>query len=299
MAQKKVSFHNNSLATGMRAYYRLAKPGIIYGNILTVIGGFLLAAHGRLQMVALIAVIFGSALIIGCGCVLNNLLDQDIDRLMQRTRQRALVTGQIPQRHAVTYAAVLGVGGFAILSGFTNQTTVIVGLIGLISYVIVYGYAKRHTVHGTLIGSIAGSVPIVAGYTAARGHIDGGGALLALILAAWQMAHFYGIALYRSEDYKAAHIPVMPLIKGVKTTERQIIIYIILFIISCSLLTIFDYAGYTFLIVMSGLGVTWLVRSVRSRSSLTPAVWGRQVFFFSLIVILGLSVMLSVGSVAI
>jgi len=170
-----------------------------------------------------------------------------------------------------------------------------IGLVGFIDYIVFYGASKRRSVYGTLVGSISGSTPIVAGYVAVTGSLDAAALLLFLIMVFWQMAHFYGIALYRASDYEAAHIPVLPVARGYVETKTQIQIYIILFIIANVLLTGLGYTGYTFLAVMLTVGFMWLLRSWRPTTEETAAVWGRQIFFFSLIVVLALSIMLAVG----
>ena len=280
-----------------RSYYQLTKPGIIYGNALTVAGGFLLAAKGHVDIWLFISVILGSSLVIASGCVFNNYLDRTIDKQMQRTKKRALVIGTITTRSALTFGMILGIIGFAVLSLYTNLTTVFVGLVGIIFYVIIYGYVKRRSVYGTIVGSVSGAAPVVAGYTAVTGHLNLGALLLFIILATWQMPHFYAIAMYRAKEYKAAGVPVLPLVKGMQTTKLQISFYIVAFVTACALLTLFHYAGYSFLVIMVALGVAWLYRGFSGLKTLDDAQWGRKMFLFSLIVISGLSVMLSVGSI--
>jgi len=282
---------------GFKDYYQLTKPGIIYGNVLTTAASFLFASRGHIHFGLFLAIMLGSSLTIASGCVFNNYLDRGIDIEMSRTKKRALVTGLISPRSALIYATLLGLAGFSTLIAFTNGVTALVGLTGFIFYVIVYGYFKRRSVHGTVVGSVSGAVPVVAGYTAVAGHLGVGALLLFMIMATWQMPHFYGIAMYRAKEYGAAHIPVLPLVKGMRSAQRYTLVYIGLYLVACSLLTIFGYAGYSFLIVMLGLGATWLYRSLKLLNNGDYPLWGRKTFLFSLIVLLGFSVMLSVGSI--
>lgn len=282
----------------IRRYYSLTKPGVLYGNALTVAAGYFLAAQGNIDIVLFLAVFIGSSLIIASACVINNYLDQDIDAIMDRTKKRALVSGDIKGYRAVIFSVVLGVLGVAILALYTNTLVVVLGLIGFITYVIFYGMlSKRLSTHGTLVGSISGAIPILAGYCAASGVIDIGAVLVFTILFAWQFPEFYSIAIYRSKEYKAAGIPVLPVVKGLKRTKIEIVIYTIIFVISCLLLTVFDYVGYAYFVVMASLGLYWLWLAIKGLYVTDSDRWARKMFGFSMITILGLCIMLAVGPV--
>ncbi|MDB5175972.1 MAG: heme synthase [Candidatus Saccharibacteria bacterium] len=280
----------------LRAYYQLAKPGIIRGNILSATAGFLLAAQGHINFATLLATLVGLALIIGAACVVNNCYDRDIDTHMARTNKRSLVTGEISLASALWYAIILLILGIAILATWTNIVTLLVGLAGFIAYVVIYTPAKRLTVHSTLLGSISGAMPIVGGYTAVTGSLDMAAFLLFAIMTVWQMPHFYGIALYRLKDYTTAKLPVLPVVKGAAHTRLQIIGYIMLFILACAGLTIFGYAGYSYLIIMLVLGAAWLRLALRPIASIPDGSqkWGKQVFLFSLISLTTFCILVSV-----
>lgn len=282
----------------MHAYYRLVKPGIIYGNSLNVAAGFLLAAGvaRHFDVWRLLAVLVGSALIIGAGCVFNNYIDRGIDHKMARTKKRALVTGTLSVRAALIYGTVLLVAGFLALYLFTNMVTILVGALGFIFYVVFYSLGKRYTVHGTLIGSVSGAIPPVAGYTAIAGEINAGAIILFLILVTWQMPHFYAIAIYRLKDYTNAGLPVWPAKKGIHSTKVQITAYVVAFIVACCLMTAYGYTGVTYLLGAVGLGLVWLVKALSGFRAQDDAQWARKLFFFSLIVTLGIDLLLSVGA---
>jgi heme o synthase len=282
----------------IKRYYSLTKPGVLYGNALTVAAGYFLAAQGDIDIALFLAVFVGSSLIIASACVINNFLDQDIDAIMDRTKKRALVSGEIKGYRAVIFSITLGVIGIAILALYTNTLVVLLGLIGFITYVVFYGMlSKRLSTHGTLVGSISGAVPILAGYCAASGAIDIGAILVFIILFAWQFPEFYSIAIYRSKEYKAAGIPVLPVIKGLRRTKIEILIYTIVFVSSCLLLTVFGYVGYIYFAVMASLGLYWIWLAIKGFYAADSDRWARQMFGFSMITILGLCVMLSVGPV--
>jgi protoheme IX farnesyltransferase len=119
----------------LKTYYALTKPGIIYGNALTVAGGFFLAAKGHASVGLFLATLGGACLVMASGCVFNNWLDRDIDSKMPRTKKRALVEGIVSARSALIFATVLGLIGISLLAAFTNWLTVIIGLLGLLFYV--------------------------------------------------------------------------------------------------------------------------------------------------------------------
>ncbi|MDB5182669.1 MAG: cyoE [Candidatus Saccharibacteria bacterium] len=279
-----------------KKYYQLTKPGIIYGNILTATAGFLLASRHHIDVLLLLETLAGTSLIIGSGCVFNNYMDRGIDAKMARTKKRALVQETIPVANALLFGSIIGLIGFCILSVFTSTLVFYIGLIGFIDYVVLYGYFKRRSVHGTLVGSISGATPILAGYCAARGHFDSGAAIVFLIMAVWQMPHFYGIAMYRFKDYKAAGIPVLPVAKNMRAAKLQTLVYIIGFIVACALLTLYSYTGYIFLGVMVIVSLMWFIKGIRLYNIKEDSLWGRKMFLFSLIVVMTLSAMLSVGA---
>jgi heme o synthase len=279
------------------AYYELTKPGIIYGNALTASAGFLLASKWHISLRSFFAMLIGTSLVIASACVFNNYIDRGIDHVMARTKKRALVKGDIEPRNAITYAIILGVLGFALLIAYSNILVVYIGITAFVDYVILYGISKRHTTYSTLVGSISGSAPIVAGYVAARGHFDLGAALLFLIMTCWQMPHFYAIGMFRADDYAAAHLPILPVKKGMHRAKISIVSYIVAFNIAILLLTLYGYAGWVYAIIMLSLGLVWLYRGIRGFKAPDDKKWARKMFFFSLIVIMALSATLSVGSI--
>jgi protoheme IX farnesyltransferase len=282
----------------IKRYYSLTKPGVLYGNALTVAAGYLLAAQGAIDFRLFLAVFVGSSLIIASACVLNNYLDQDIDAIMERTKKRALVAGEIKGYQAVIFSVTLGVIGLVLLIAYTNLLVAVLGIIGFVTYVVFYGMlSKRLSIHGTLVGSISGAIPILAGYCAVAGVIDVGAVLVFIILFAWQFPEFYSIAIYRSKEYKAAGIPVLPVVKGLRRTKIEILIYTVVFVLASLMLTIFEYTGMIYFGVMLAFGSYWIWLALKGFSTTDSDRWARQMFGFSMIIILGLCVMLSVGPV--
>lgn len=293
----------------IRTYALLAKPGIVFGNLATTIAAFLLASYttspgkvdwGLLEMTAL-----GLAGVIGSACVFNNAIDRQADQLMARTKSRALAAGSVSLQSALFFAVVLGSIGLALLAFYANLLAAGIAVFGFFVYVAMYSFWKYRTAYATLVGSVAGALPPVIGYCAASRCLDVGAALLFLILVLWQMPHFFAIALYRSEEYAAASIPVWPLEKGTRKTKIQMLLYTAAFLAAAPLLSVCGYTGRIYLIASLVLGLAWLLLCARGfkaqsgKPSEKPneKQWARQMFFLSLAVVMALSLLLALDAV--
>lgn len=281
--------------TTLRRYYLLSKPGIIRANVLSAVAGYLYASMFNIDALTIASLLVGITLVIAGACAYNNYLDKSIDARMQRTSKRGLVTGDISAAKALWYATIVTVSGLAALIATQNRLTVILIVVAFVDYVVLYGWAKRKSVHGTLVGCISGALPLVAGYTAVTNRLDIQAWLLFALMTAWQMAHFYAIALHRLKDYKAAHIPVMPAVYGVPVTKLQTIMYIVAFVGLTGSLVLWGDLGVIGGVILGGLGVWWLFRALSLYSSAPSDKWGLQVFIASLAVITGMSVTLAFG----
>ncbi|MBL8159520.1 protoheme IX farnesyltransferase [Candidatus Saccharibacteria bacterium] len=283
----------------MKNYYLLTKPGIVYGNALSAVGGFFLGAAGVVDFGVFAAMLFGISLVIASACVFNNYLDQGIDAKMLRTKGRALVSGEVSGTAALVFGTILGVIGFSLLYKYTTYWALYLAAIGWFVYVVLYGVSKRRSVHGTLVGSISGSMPIVVGYTAATNQFDLTAWLLFAIMTAWQMPHFYAISLFRRNDYAQAELPVLAVVKSRLVVKQYIAVYIILFWLACVGLWAVGGAGFVFIGAMSVISLLWArlaLQGLRSRTASAQAdeTWARKVFGQSLRALLVLCVVISV-----
>lgn len=269
----------------LRTYYYLTKPGIVYGNLLAAGAGFFIGAQRHLAPFLLAQTLVGIGLVIASACVINNYIDRGIDASMARTKRRGLASGRVSAPIALAYAALLGMTGFLILWFFTNALTIGVGVIGFVDYVAVYALAKRLSRHGTLIGSLSGSVPLVAGYTAVTDRLDGGALILFLIMTFWQMPHFYAIAIRRLADYRAAGLPVLPAVKSRHTVKVQMVLYVAGFAAAAMALTAFGYTGYLYLVVMGLYAAGWLWLTAAGFRAADDQVWAKRVFLYSLVML--------------
>ncbi len=271
--------------SSIKTYYYLTKPGLIYGNILTIIAGYLYGAIVRPELGTLIGVAVGGALVMASGTVINNIHDRTMDLHMKRTKERALVTGAITPQQASVYATLLAMLGLTTLALATNPLTLGLGLMGLVFYAGIYTYAKPRTVHATLIGTIPGAVPILAGYAAATNRIDASFWIFFALMAFWQMVHFYAIATFRMKEYKAAGVPVITVVKGVKIAKFLMAVFVAGYLVSILLLAYLGYAGFIYLAIMGPLAVWWSVVTIRGFGAKDDAAWARKVFFTSLILL--------------
>lgn len=282
-------------------YYSLAKPGVLYGNVLTAAAGFLFASPGRVDWFLFTAVCIGTSLVIASACVLNNVLDRDIDTVMERTRKRATVTGTVQAGRAVAYSVLLGVAGVAVLAAWTNPLVVAVGLGGYLAYVVLYGMlSKRKSVHGTLVGSISGAAPILGGYLGARGAFDAGAAIAFLMLFLWQLPAFYSISIYRQGEYAKAGVPVISVVRGPARAKVQILLYTIAFTVVALLPQVFGLAGWGYtagmgLLCLGWIGLGWIGLGVRGQAGDAEAAWARRMFRYALVVLMSLSIMMALG----
>ncbi len=273
-------------------YYLLTKPGIVLGNLVTFAAGFLLASKGEINLKLFFVTLLGLALTMASACVFNNYIDRQLDKKMQRTKNRSLVTGLIAGRNAIAFAIALGLLGALILLLYTNPITLGVTAIGYFVYVVLYSLWKSKTIYGTAIGSIAGAVPPVVGYCAVSNQLDLGALILFTMLVLWQMPHFFSIALSHFDDYKAANIPVLPVKKGLLRTKVHMLLYIVAFILVAILLTLFNYTGYIYLLATMIFGFMWLALSIQGFQNNNTQKWGRQMFGLSLLTIMSISIII-------
>lgn len=279
-----------------RSYLQLIKPGITLSNTLSGVAGFFLAASVvQFSWTAMIGAIGGIALVIASACVVNNIIDRDIDKRMKRTSKREVASGTINVPKAIVFSVGLGLAGFILLFTLTNLLTFILGAIAYVWYVVIYGVAKRTTPFSTLIGGVPGALPPMAGYTALTGTIDLAAVLLFAILFFWQLPHFYAISIFRKDDYASANLPVWAVRYGIKSAKAQIFISVVLYAISVSLLTVFGYTGIVYLVLSSALSIYWIYKGTVLYNKKDDVKWAKTMFGISLLVLLAIIALISIG----
>lgn len=275
-----------------RDFLSLTKPGIIFGNLVSAAGGLFLGGKGHADPAILSATLLGIALSIGGGCSLNNLIDRDIDALMQRTKNRPLPQGRIPDLQALLFGLGLSCAGIFVLLVYASPLAAWVTFGGLFVYVVLYSLMSKRTKYGTWVGSLSGAVPPLAGYCAASGRLDAPGLILFATFALWQLPHAYAIAVLHIKDYEKASIPVLALVRGVDGIKRNMPFYVGAFTL-CALLLFFASAtGWAYLAVTLLLGASWIRAALRARRG-DDRSWAKQSFAWSIAAVMALSLMMS------
>jgi heme o synthase len=268
----------------LKDFLALIKIGIVNSNLITTFTGVWLALHftGQRFLNNLDLVFFaliGSSLIIAGSCSLNNFIDRDIDPLMERTKARPTVTGKIQPN----WVLVLGISLIVIGLGFLLLTTVsamILGLAGVICYVGLYSmWTKRLYVSNTIIGSISGAVPPLIGWAAIDGNLHPVAWSLFLIMFVWQPPHFYALAMRRVEEYRAAGIPMLPVVKGFKTTKLHIVLWVAALL---PLPLLLQKLGLSFLVLATMLNIGWLLIGLYGFKMKDDIKWAKLMFVYSL-----------------
>lgn len=279
----------------MNAYLQIIKPGIIFGNLISIIGGFLFASKGNINYFLFFIISLSISLIIASGCVFNNYIDCDIDKKMERTKNRVLVKGLIKSYISIFYAMFLGFLGFTLLYFNINLLSMLLAIIGFIIYVGVYSiYMKRYSIYSTIIGSFSGAMPPIISYCSVTNKFDIGACILFCIFSLWQIPHAYSIFIFRLSDYKSINIPILPIVKGILITKHYIIFYIILFTIFSLLLKLSGYVGYQYLLIIMILCFFWLSIACYGYKTKDDIVWARKLFIFSIIIIFIFNIMISI-----
>jgi heme o synthase len=271
-------------STLLKDFLALIKVGIVNSNAMTTFTGLWLALHFSgarfLDNIDLIlATLIGSSLIVAGSCSLNNYIDRDIDHLMERTKGRPTVTGRVqPGKVALMSFLLIGIGTAFLFT--TTITAAVIGLIGVFSYVVLYTmWSKRQFVSNTIVGSISGAVPPLIGWAAVDANLDVMAWMLFAIVFVWQPPHFYALAMRRVEEYRAAGIPMLPVVKGFKATKRSIFLWVAALL---PLPFFLPELGMPFLVLATALNVGWLALGVYLLKLKDDMKWAKLMFVYSL-----------------
>ncbi|MGP0586559.1 heme o synthase [Paenibacillus timonensis] len=263
-------------------FIALTKPGILRSNLIAAFAGFWVASRWELDYIQLVVMLLGTALVMASSCVFNNYFDREMDTKMARTKNRALPTGKLSPKTVLWYAVTLGVLGLTVLFAFCGPLAGLFGVVGMLVYVVVYTlWLKRSSTWSTSIGAISGAMPPVIGYVAATGRIDLGAWMLFALLFLWQPPHFWALGIRRTEEYRAAGFPLLPVVKGIPRTKLQMIPYLVLLIPIPILMYAYGYTGVWFLVIGSLLSVAWLLMALQGFRAKDNDVWAKRVFLFS------------------
>ena len=265
-------------------FLALIKIGIVNSNMITVFTGFFLALQlqsGKFiaNLDVLFLTLFGSGLIIAGSAAFNNYIDRDIDPIMKRTKARPTVTGRFSSSTVLAIALTFIVIGESLLFSIST-TTGLWGLAGIISYVVIYSmWSKRMHVSNTVVGSVSGAIPPLIGWSAIEPSLGAGAWALFLIMFIWQPPHFYALAMRRTEEYRAANIPMLPVVKGFTRTKWSMLGWVLLLFPLPFLLA---ELGTVFIIFATALNIGWLYLAVRGFKAKDDMKWATKMFIYSL-----------------
>ncbi len=266
-----------------RSFYALTKPRVVSLIVFTAVIGMMLAAPGMVPLQALLVGTAGIALVAGAAAAINCLVEQKIDARMRRTSWRPLPRGELTPLETVVFAGAVGGFGLWLLAHYVNALTMWLTFATFVGYAVVYTVIlKPLTPQNIVIGGASGAMPPVLGWAAVTGEVSTEALLLFLIIFAWTPPHFWSLALYRTEDYARAGVPMLPVTHGQVYTRLQVLLYtLILFGVS-----LLPYAarmsGLPYLAAAVALGLVYIGYAVRIHLAYSDAL-ARRCFRYSIV----------------
>jgi len=244
----------------VKAYFALTKPRIIELLLITTVPAMILAARGWPSTWLVVATLIGGTLSAGSANSINCYLDRDIDEKMPRTSIRPLPRHQVGPRNALVFGIILGFAGFAWLSILVNVAAALLSLSAILFYVFIYTILmKRTTPSNIVIGGAAGAVPVLVGWAAVTGGLSRAAWVMFAIVFYWTPPHFWALAMRYSDEYAAAGVPMLPVVRGLKETSRQILLYTMVLFATSLLLLPVARLGVLYLAAAVVLGVAFVV----------------------------------------
>ena len=250
-----------ALRQGLRDYVALTKPKVQSLLLFTTACSMFIAGSPSLSLV--LATLFGGAMSAGGSGAINHWYDRDIDSRMDRTADRPVAAGRISPRAALTFGLGLGVASVAWLALLVNPLAAALSLAGFLGYAVGYTvFLKRSTWQNIVWGGAAGAVPPLVGWAAVTGSIGGLGVILFFIVFFWTPPHFWALSLLMKDDYEAAGVPMLPVVRGEAETRRQILLYSVLL-----------YAVTQLPFCVGAVGLVYLVPSMLLGFTLVGMAW--------------------------
>jgi protoheme IX farnesyltransferase len=251
-------------AQRMRQFYALTKPRVTMLAVFCAVIGMFLATPGMVPWRVLSAGTAGIALLAGAAFAINCLIEQEIDAKMARTRARPLPRGELTSLQTIMFAGVIGGIGMFLLYRYVNALTMWLTFGTFVGYAVIYTVVlKPATPQNIVIGGLSGAMPPLLGWTAVTGEVAPEALLLVLIIYAWTPPHFWALALYRTEDFTRAGLPMLPVTHGQKFTRLHVLLYTVILIASTLLPFVYGMSGWIYLataLVLDGMFLYYAVR---------------------------------------
>ncbi|MFC3884845.1 heme o synthase [Bacillus songklensis] len=263
----------------------IIKTGIIQSNVMGMFAGLCLALYVNdlsfvKQIPVVILTLMGTSFVVGGSGAINNFYDRDIDAIMKRTMDRPTADGTINPKFALWLGIVLVAAGLGLLLTVSKMAA-FMGFLGFFFYVFPYTMlTKRKTIYNTEVGSLSGAMPPLIGWVAISSDILHPIAIgLFVLMFLWQPPHFYAIAIRRLEEYKAAGVPMLPVVKGIHRTKVQTIAYLVILLLASFLFWPFS---KVIAFTMFGLTLIWMLLGIFGFRKMEHTKWATLMFVFSL-----------------
>ncbi|MCL6631472.1 MAG: heme o synthase [Alicyclobacillus herbarius] len=283
----------------VKVFVELTKPRIMVLLLFTAFAAAIVARGGLPSLKETLVLLIGLALSTGGAAAVNMWFDRDIDAVMSRTAKRPLPTGQVSATATLVYGIVLGVLSIVVLAVFANPLSALLSTAGYIYYAVIYTmWLKRSTPQNIVIGGGAGAFPPLVGWAVVTGNVSLTAWAMFAIVFFWTPPHFWALALYKNADYVRAGIPMMPAVRGPRTTKRQCVGYAIL-LLAVSLVPYFTGSVHFWYVpTASFVGLVFLAANVCMwREADDSTVWAKRTFLWSLLDLPALFTLLVVASV--
>jgi len=280
-----LSTHTLSAAWTLRARALLAltKPRVVSLIVFTAVIGMFLAAPGLPPLQALAAGTLGIALVAGAAAAVNCLVEQKIDAVMRRTSARPLPRGDVTPLQTFAFAGAVGGAGLWILLHYVNALTMWLTLATFVGYAVLYTVVlKPLTPQNIVIGGASGAMPPVLGWASVTGQVSTEAMLLFLVIFAWTPPHFWSLALYRTEDYTRAGLPMLPVTHGARYTRLQVLLYTLILFGASLLPFAIGMSGWPYLLAAAVLGGIFLAHALRIYLAYSDAL-ARRTFRYSIV----------------
>ncbi|MBS3916883.1 MAG: heme o synthase [Sulfuritalea sp.] len=256
----------HTLGYRLYQFFLLTKPRVVSLIVFCAVIGMFLSVPGSVPPVVLVAATTGIALIAGAAAAVNCLIEQRIDAVMARTRGRPLPRGEVNSRQTLLFSGVIGGIGLSLLYWFVNPLTMWLTLATFVGYAIIYTiFLKPATPQNIVIGGASGAMPPILGWAAATGEVTSEALLLFLIIFVWTPPHFWSLALYRTQEYAKAGMPMLPVTHGPEYTRLQILLYTILLVGVTIMPFLIRMSGWIYLISALLLGGVFLFYAIRMK----------------------------------
>lgn len=266
----------------LAAFVALTKPRIIELLLVTTLPTMIVAKGGLPSAALIAATLAGGALAAGGANAINMVVDRDIDEVMNRTRNRPLVTGAVTPRAALVFAITLEVVAFVELLRLVNLLSAVLAVSATAFYVFVYTlWLKRRSTQNIVIGGAAGAVPVLVGWAAVTGHLGWPPVVLFGIIFIWTPPHFWALAVKYRDDYEAAHVPMLPVVATFTRTARDIFAYTVLLVATTLVLGAVAHLGPIYLVAAVALGAGFLAVALQLWRRATPKA-AMRVFSYSI-----------------